>query len=356
MRSINQLSMVMSVGILMLLSGYGKKEKPEQPILQNEIAEQKEGLAQRGSFFFGINGHPLGAESYLKLTPAYQADLISRMGMNTYRVDVLTQADGSMSSYVLNLFNGLKKELDSKKVTILPMVYTRTLQYTMNEKEAYDAGYRLGSGFAQRYGKFFTHYNTGNEIYMDFISRAKNVTGISPADYDQNKFKIAASYLKGMGKGIKDNDSDAQIIINATWTHFGYFQLLQEYGVNFDIVGWHWYDEMEREAPKAGISDISVKLVELYKKPIWFLEIGARYQNNDPNYEKRQDDFVTNFVAKCRKNPQVHAALLHELVDMPEKKHVIESNYGILKWHQNTSAAQLKRTALSNRLLTNRGI
>lgn len=348
------LGIIMTSFIVMLHSACSKQElaQPDTALTEAKLTQNTVPL-QRKNFSFGINGHPIGVPSYMSQTAEYQADLLNRMGMDTYRIDVLTQADGSLSSYSWNLFRRIQETTSAKNIRILPMVYTRTLRYSMTEEEAYDAGYRLGSGFAQRYGHLFTYYNTGNELQLNFLDSTRHITGQLREHYNYEKFVVAASYLKGMGKGIKDNDSDAQIIINACWTHFGYFDLLQDYGVPFDIVGWQWYDDMEREAPKAGINDITTVLAERYKKPIWFTEVGTRIRKT-PDYEQLQHDFTLSFIEKCRQNPQVHTVLLYELFDRQQERSHLEANYGILKWRGPNNTG-IRRTILANRLLT-RGI
>jgi hypothetical protein len=277
----------------------------------------------------GIVGHPLGDEPYLKVSATTQIDLIKSMGMSWYRIGVLVTADGSVT--VPRVLDPLLAAAAAGKVNLLPMLYLRTMSFGDSETVAYQKGKKLGADFAAKYGKYFSFYNLGNDLELDLL--LKNKTGQSAADYDPAKFKVTAAYLKGMDEGIKSKDADAKTMIGAGWLHYCFLQMCQSYGIKFDVVAYQWYSDMEDAAPKT-IPDITLKLSSLFpEKPIWFTEFNYRYKatSNLAQNENAQKEFVTNFLVKCRNNPQVKVAIMYELFDEPAKS-LQESTYGVIKW------------------------
>ncbi|MXV49981.1 hypothetical protein GS399_03280 [Pedobacter sp. HMF7647] len=282
------------------------------------------------SLQLGINGHPLdGTGAYSYLTAAKQVELLKSMGMTWYRVDVTTMSDGSIT--VPYLYNPLKEAAIAGKVNILPVLYTRTLNMSATESASYEAGKKIGGNFAAKYGAYFNYYELGNELDLKILLAGKS--GQSQSHYDTAKFKIIAAYLKGMDVGIKEMDPGAKTMVDASWLHYAFFWLLDNYGVKYDIIAYHWYSEMESAAAGTTykIDDITKKLSGTFSKPIWFTEFGQRFKNNGVD-EENQQKFITSFLEKCKKNPRVQVVMGYELLDEPQKNSLLESNYGFLKW------------------------
>lgn len=278
----------------------------------------------------GINGHPLGDDAYKVVSAATQMELVKSMGMGIYRVDIVSQSDGTCT--VPKLLAPLLEAAANGKVTLLPMLNPRTLKYTMTEAGAYNAGNTLGANFASKYAANFKYYDLGNDLDVKSILAGKD--GKIQADYDQKKLLVTAAYLKGMNDGIKSKDSDAQTMISAGWTHWGFIQFCESYGVKFDVLAYHWYSDMEEVALKSKnnhIEDITVKLNSLFPgKPIWITETNGRPKDASI-YEEYQNTFLTGFINKCKANPTVKAVLIYELFDEPYKA-AAESRYGIASW------------------------
>lgn len=296
----------------------------------------------------GINGHPFSDAPYTATDATKQIQLIKGMGMSWYRINVQSTSDGSIT--VPYLSNPLIKAAAAGNVKLLPMLYPRTLSYSVSESASYKAGKLLGSNFAAKNGQYFTYYELGNDL--DLKALLPNKTGTSQAHYDRDKFNIIAAYLKGMDEGIKSKDPDAKTMISAGWLHYGFLRMLEWYGVKFDVVAYHWYSEMEAIAPKAPyyISDITEKLHSLFPgKPIWITETNLRYKDVS-THEQDQNNFLSKFITKCKNNPKVKVLLIYELFDEPYKS-TLEGNYGIIKW-TDPYTAWLKKT-VANNLTTN---
>lgn len=252
------------------------------------------------------------------------------MNMNWYRIDVLTQSDGTVT--VPNTLNPLLDAAAAGNVKLLPMLNPRTMNLSDSEAESYKKGKTLGANFAAKYAKYFSYYDLGNDLDLKVL--LPNKTGQSQEHYDRKKFNTMAAYLKGMDEGIKSKDASAKTMISAGWLHYGFLRMCDWYGVKFDVVAYHWYSDMEAAAPKSpnNIPDITKKLSSLFPdKPIWFTEFNYRFKSSSTTNEQDQQTFIKNFVTKCKNNPQVKVALIYELFDEPYKSGN-EATYGIVKW------------------------
>ncbi|WP_295718795.1 glycosyl hydrolase [Mucilaginibacter sp.] len=277
------------------------------------------------SFMLGVNGHSLGLPAYMTVSQEDQISLLTKMGMSCYRQNININSDGSIP--LSNIFLPLYKAASANGVTILPMINTTSLDFSASESSAYATGKSLGVKTATKNAGYFKYYELGNEIDNKVL---KGGNGDVSTDYDANKLKIAAAYLKGLDDGIKSIQPTAQTMIDAGWLHYYFLQYMISYGNKFNIVAWHWYSDMEATATRIKIPDISLKLTSLFNKPIWFTEVGQR-PDAVANIEQVQSDFLSNFVKKVKKNPKVGAVLCYELFDEPERASA-EKSFGLLKW------------------------
>ncbi|TSD63825.1 hypothetical protein FFF34_014745 [Inquilinus sp. KBS0705] len=288
------------------------------------------GSNSSSSFVLGVNGHPLGDLAYLGTPAAAQIDMIKKMGMGIYRINVLSTSDGTCT--VPKVLQPLLDAAAAGNVTLLPMLTPRTLDYGDTEDAAYTKGKTIGANFAAKYAAVFNYYDLGNDLDVRSILSGKD--GRITEDYDQKKLRVTAAYLTGMSEGIHANDPDAQTMISAGWLHWGFIKFCESYGLKYDILAYHWYSDMEAAIARSTslkISDITIKLNTLFPgKPIWITETNFR-ASNLATLEADQNTFLTNFITKCKANPTVKAVLVYELFDEPYKNGG-EQHYGIAKW------------------------
>jgi len=282
------------------------------------------------AFELGVNGHPLGDLAYLGIPASVQVEMIKKLGMGIYRIDIMTTSDGSCT--VPKVLQPLLDAAAAGKITLLPMLTPRTLKYADSEEDAYQNGKLMGANFAAKYGNVFKYYDLGNDMDVKSILSGKD--GRVTEDYDRKKLVATAAYLKGMSEGIHENDNDAQTMISAGWVHWGFIKFCEAYGVKYDILAYHWYSDMEAaiaRSPSLKITDITLTLNNLFPgKPIWITETNFRPADLS-TMESDQNKFLTAFIAKCKVNPTVKAVLVYELFDEPYKKGD-EQHYGIVKW------------------------
>lgn len=294
------------------------------------------------SFVLGVNGHPFNSPAYTNTPVTQQIRFLKSMAIGYYRFDLITHTDGTVQSP--GLLNELISAATQQNIQLIPTLGAH-IDYSSSASSAYNSGYNYSRNFALRYGKYFTYYGLGNELDNKVIHR--NSSGQLPSDYDPAKIRIVASYLKGMDAGIKSVDHTAKTMVDESFLHYGFLQLMERNGVGFDIVACHWYADMEGAAAKAPyfISNITTKLSSLFKKPIWFTEVNKRYRNNVSKYEFEQDQFFKSFINKCKQNKQVKSILIYELFDEPSRSYAEEAHFGLIKWISPYSAWQYKLAA-----------
>ncbi|HUH34619.1 MAG TPA: glycosyl hydrolase 53 family protein [Moheibacter sp.] len=281
-------------------------------------------------FIWGINGHPVTSKDYMSVSIDDQLLLLQQYQMSDYRFDVRLDPEGNVTWYKSE-FNELLRKSEEYQIELLPVILFNLFldDYQISEAEAYRRGEIQMKGFVSKYGKNFKVYNLGNEQDLRILKEGR--TGESPSDYDLEKFKIVAAYFKGMISGIKQVDPKAKTLINSSNSlYFGYFQLLEDYQVDYDILGYHWYsltdgsDKIMKEA--------LVSLTRQFIKPIWITEINRRH-GSFKDYNNSQSHLIGSYLHSIRLIPEIQALFIYELLDQPslagENLDFEQSQYGL---------------------------
>lgn len=304
---------------------------------QKSTKNVKVNVAKKRKIIWGITGHPISQEAYLHQQSNFnnaiadQLDLLKKCGLTWYRVDVPTDTNGNVQNFYP--FEDLKKQAGIKGIKLLPLLYLVGLDYNRSAADMYNLGLKCGKNFAVQHGRFFTHYEIGNEQEADLLVDGWRSPGLSVTDYDAHKTTIVASYLKGLAKGIKSIEPKAKIIINtAGWVHYGFLERLIAEGVEFDITGYHWYSDMgkltEIRDYKFNMPDL---LFKKFGKPVWITEISNRNGSNDMATEQQQATWAVTYIKEAKSNPHIEAMFFYELYDQPVFQSA-EGRYGIVKW------------------------
>jgi hypothetical protein len=224
--------------------------------------------------YWGMNIHSFNSPIYKD--SKISAELIKSLGMNAVRLDMNSiNPNGSLTledEFIYSIYPNMRKA----GLEILPVLYTPGLSLSKVDGN-YDKGFTYASGFAERYGKLFPSFELGNELALKCI--LKNVSGDDVKHYDPIAIACIADYVKGMFDGVKSQGSGSWTQINGEWTHFAFIHYLQDKGVNFDELTWHWYLNQETGLlPKryAGMKIEDILPIEFPGKPISFNEVGFK--------------------------------------------------------------------------------
>ncbi|MBA5629201.1 glycosyl hydrolase 53 family protein [Moheibacter lacus] len=283
---------------------------------------------------WGINGHPVTSKDYLKISIDQQLQILQQHQISYYRFDVRLDLEGNVVWYE-NEFEELLKKSQSYQIELMPVILINLFfdDYQITEEEAFLRGQRQMKGFVSKYGQNIDVYALGNE--QDLRLLKNDSTGLYPSDYEVDKFKIVAAYFKGMISGIKQVNPNSKTIINSSnGLYFGYYQLLEDYQIDYDIIGYQWYS-FSYGSEKI-FADAIMDLYSQFKKPIWVTEINRTHgsledDNNDQSY------LMDSFMRTLNLIPEIKAFFIYELFDEPSlkglHKEFEQSQYGIFKWN-----------------------
>lgn len=101
-----------------------------------------------------------------------------------------------------------------------------------------------------------------------------------------------------MTDGIKAVNPNAKTMITGGWLHWGYFDLLEQEKMEFDVISYHWYSNMgsmfNSKWARANIIDT---LTTKFSKPIWITEINKKDGSRDGTYQE-QAYWVDYFIGE----------------------------------------------------------
>jgi len=280
------------------------------------------------AFDLGVNGHPFTQPSYKDISVQQQLDLVNEIGAKWYRVDCKSDIllPQNISKLRLLLFEAKKRN-----IKILPVIFPPIdLRKENDLNKIYDVSYEFSKTVASQLRGAVNVWELNNELDNFAILRKGEInyigtlwnfdipSGDKKEHYEINRAKKSIALLKGLADGIHAADPKAKRIIDATWVHFGFLELLSLNNVDYDIVGWHWYSDMGSITKVKGNVNLLSKL-NSYKKPIWFTEINRRSGSQGSNGEAEQSRYLIENIESAQTNHivRVENLFVYELLDEP---------------------------------------
>lgn len=333
MKLLPKLLPLLSFMFLVGCAGLGKLSEAERKSVRKSTARPIE-VAE--DFIWGINGHPITNHDYAVGSIKHQIDLLKEHQLEYYRVDITTFDDGTINTYPAK-FDELLTIATQNGIKILPVIKIdkQLGDYSHTKEEAYKLGRNQTYGFITKYENHFDYFELGNEQENRIIH--ENVNGMNAEDYDFNKFQVLVSYFKGMIDSIRELNPKSKIMITGGWLHWGYFELLQQEKLDYDIISWHWYSNMgSMYESKWERADVINTLISKFNKPIWITEINKKDGSLGETYQE-QAYWVEYFINELHKQPNIEAYILYELYDQPNLYNQKwagpgEASYGIVEW------------------------
>lgn len=206
----------------------------------------------------------------------------------------------------------------------------------LSNTQNYNNGYSLGLNFAKVYGKQLSAIEIGNEKDMavfgnpNYVKTAIPADGQLPGHYFRSKANSLAACLDGMADGIHKANRKIKVIINCSnHPRWGYFKILEEQGVSYDIVGVHWYTSSGSLLNIYGQNGL--KMFAQFKKPIWITEINRGGGSFGENGKDNEADALATLVSEIHPYKAVQAFFVYELYDNESYKQQnnMEGYFGI---------------------------
>jgi Glycosyl hydrolase catalytic core len=296
---------------------------------------------------FGVNGHPLSSTSYDDIGISKQLDLLVELGVCCYRFGILQNVfDKSPGKVDLIVREATKRNIKLLPI-LIPDVKSRMEKYT--PKKVHAESEKFARSVVSRYKNKVHEWELDNELFAYALLRKGERSmngevwkwgtpeGSKMEEYENSRFQLTSSIIKGLYKGVKSADSKAVTLAGDGWLHYGYIDLLLKSGkLPFDKLSWHWYSEM------GSITNVNGKLnlidyLKRYKKPIIITEINLRGGSMNSK-ENEQSNYIKDHVKKIAQNSNIEGIYIYELLDQPILGiNNAESYYGLAEVSQNSS-------------------
>ncbi len=315
-RVFSEISLIVALGVL-LLGNHG-------PI----------NAQGRDGFIWGVNGH-IGSGSYgedLGIPLSQQVQLIKNAGFGWYRTDVFCDPANDEFDRIMPVLNaaGINVYANLNPDDLRPF---DTLHTRMTMQEVYDATYNYTYQVANKWKgqvKVWDMFNEPDGWTLHYGS------GRSLGDYNLTYIETAAALLKGQSDAIRAADPNARISMNATNLSTGFVDHMINHGVDFDILSWHWYDNMGPIENSDGVDMLQVLLD--YGKSLWIGESNSRPYRIDPTEARTAhgDAWLSDFQ-RTMYNHRFEGAEAHFTFELLDSIHLppssTEREYGIVKMY-----------------------
>lgn len=295
---------------------------------------------QKEAFIWGINGHPISQKAYSNATWDDQIKYLKDLQVNYYRYDVLLNQEGYIKyESWATAFLGKLKSNNLHSLLVVKQVGFKDMNY----EDSYKLSFEQGENFCKKYNKYLTVIEIGNEEDDDLIL-SSGYDGTKEYHYDLKKADKLMAQVKGFADGVKSVNPAIKISMSLGWVHFYYLELLKNYNINYDIIGYHWYSSMgDITNVKAPYGDILSKIKKKYKKEIWITEFNT-YGGSFKAGPEKQDAYIKKSIAKILDQGIVNGLFFYELFDQPVLRNPLEQHYGLIS-NSGTNASYSKKSA-----------
>lgn len=277
------------------------------------VSAQDPKLTSRKDFLWGTNFHaPEWSSSYSSNNLELQLHQAAEMGCKIIRTNLSKTISHTDKTVRLANEYGMK-------IMLIITIPGRTfdddydLQLITQTFKAYSSRYDGNHG----YGKV-DYIQIDNELDVLLMEHGNKKYGINGHNGDKISNYHAAS-LKNISlqisaaiRGIKQSGTTAKSVINISWIHYGLLKYLEEQGIDWDVTGHDWYEEMfDYGNDENEFYDSGKELYDLFKKPILICETNmglSKYSGTtsgaplddynfyDPLIECMEDYYSKDFV------------------------------------------------------------
>jgi hypothetical protein len=185
-----------------------------------------------------------------------------------------------------------------------------------------------------------------NEAGSNAIKGA-GFSGENESDYDEEKYKRTKEWLRGASEGVKKGDPDAYRVLTSQWLQTGFLEKLQKDKVEYDIIGWDWFSDMELMGEKK-LSDGTLLIDKLksFNKPLILAEVNQRPDGKDGQKgqdEPEQAEFIRE-MAEWSQKSKLNGFYVLELFDVPNSGKDYTDYYGIVEVKKSSSSVYVPGT------------
>lgn len=237
-----------------------------------------------------------------------------RFNVLNYPGDPFTLTDDVYNKAVKNDFNVVLIFQPDKDFQEFPNPY----------QAGYDQAYKIASHY-----KDIEYFQLANEPAAGAIK--PNWSGVNQDSFDQDKYQKVLLWLKGATEGVKKANPKAKRIITGNWLNAGFFQMLDNDSLDYEIIGWDWHQktpdlsEVEDQGNQYNLIEILSKL----DKELWITEAGLL--DGSLNSEDEQADYLLRLIKQVYQSRKFTGLFTFVLFD-GQPRYENDNNYlGIIK-------------------------
>lgn len=263
--------------------------------------------APSDDFEIGVACHGSNITAYSKNLEEYIYKA-AQMGVSLIRIDM-----GAGSPAEIAYQDKIVALCEAYGLNLMPIVYDP----------------QTAENLGKRYGSRIKYWQMSNERDNETILTGD---GTNPDHYDINLIANAIGNIKGISEQLRKYAPKSKLLVNFTWTHYAFMDFIVNEKVDFDIVGYDWYSNMETYGLERALTDIRDK----YGKPILICESniwtkdhlnntpGQTYESyikNDPA-PKNMAPYIKECIELCLRLKDSHNILgytVYELLNEPQK-------------------------------------
>ncbi len=303
-----------------------------------------------GALNFGLNGHPLTQVQYSNDTGVdfdTQMQLVQSAGVKWYRFDYFFSDTG----FDFTQMDQLLAAAQERGIQLLPGLVSVSQMNSESTGELYSKAYSAAFALVNRYKKSIHVWELENERDVWSIYRKGDPwhggtypwagsAGTSTTDYYAPRLATSEAIIHGLADGVRAADPTSMRIVNFGWVHSGFMQNLENDGIPYDIVGIHWYSNVDL-ASQGGMGDMTcpgqtlpckpplkyANIIQVlqpitFGKPLWVTETNYwPISGNSVAFDlNSQQEYLPPALQLWRDNLKTYplqVALIYELLDEP---------------------------------------
>ena len=290
-----------------------------------ESTDQTAQYPNTDSFFWGVDGH-LGHQSYNVSDIEEQVALAAKLGAKVYCIDVPGITDITNADKLVRAANawGMDVLLSLGGESSTPA--ENTVFYGLVAKH-----YASGDFGRVKYLKIF------NET--DNLCIADGGDGTTAGSYDTEKVAAMAARIKAANEAVKDVSQDFVTVVNYSWLHESYLDLVRAQGADWDVTGINWYTNMQEHSYAADGLNTALANLQSYNtlkdKKVIVTE------SNTWGGSDTLSDSLSEIMSQAYQSDMVIGMCFYELLDEPGNSEG-EQNYGLVNYTTESGIGEVK--------------
>jgi len=316
----------------------------------------------------------VGTWSQSEATIKSYFDLMQYRGLTRYRFDVFLTAD--QDYHRIQTVRMMVKQAKAHNIVLRPILTvpftygdrTDLGKYPKGDADAlYRQGYDRTYAFVNEFKYDINDYEMQNELNLLVVDSSGQPLwgkGWSSAEFNTTKMNDWAWVLKGMSDAIdkinKDNGLNIRRILNTTSTHFGFLDFMQQKGVKYEVISYHYYERLGTNPNNYwGTFNLFQRLAQ-YGKPVHFNEVNCA-EIYDASYQNVHHGTLTETCNKSLNNTlnyifsqkylNIEDVDIYELIDHPERG-TVEGRFGMMQTMRQLKVAIMTASLYAGGTLT----